>query len=171
MQCPNCKLENPIESLRCNCGYDFGTRTAATHNRALGLTVKELLGIESCLNLSFYAAVIAFIFLYSISWFSLPFLLEPRSNKTIALLLVIVAGAILAFAGYIWYMVSIYKTAKAINKPGGLYLLWAIGGPILSQIPIPIVSIALAVTPLIIKFLLSGEIRTMIRLRTLRDFH
>jgi hypothetical protein len=25
MQCPACKLENPPEALRCDCGYDFGS--------------------------------------------------------------------------------------------------------------------------------------------------
>src|SRR5437879_6525844 len=23
MKCPNCKLENPINSIRCDCGFDF----------------------------------------------------------------------------------------------------------------------------------------------------
>jgi hypothetical protein len=27
LECPNCKLINPPEALRCDCGYDFPTRS------------------------------------------------------------------------------------------------------------------------------------------------
>ena len=33
MKCPNCKLENPPTALRCDCGYDFPSATAATADR------------------------------------------------------------------------------------------------------------------------------------------
>jgi hypothetical protein len=181
MMCPNCKLENPPSALKCDCGYALGTRTSeksvsasAMDSQAPRLTVKDLLGIESRLNRSFYAAVSAYIFSFVLGLFFGP-LLNPRANlreNVMALLLVVVIllGAILAFAGYVWYVIAIYQTAKAIHKPYG-YLLWAILGPVLSILPIPIVSIALAVTPVTIKFLLSEELRTRARLQTLRDLH
>jgi hypothetical protein len=135
------------------------------------LSVKELMAIESRLNRSFYAAVIAVIISIVLNAYLIaPLLREPRENVALIALAVSI-GTLLALGGYIWYVVSIYATAKAMRKPFGLYLFWAIGGPILSLIPIPIVSRILSVTPLTIKFLLSGEIRTMIRLQTLRDLH
>jgi hypothetical protein len=165
MQCPNCKLENSFSSLKCSCGYVFEAKAGRTP----GLSVKELIGIEARLSRAFFAAVAAFIIYRAISIFSIPSAGGPRAG--LAVLLMIVLLFILAVAGYVWYVVSIYLTATAIKKPRGLYLFWAIGGPILSLLPIPIISIVLSVTPLTIKFLLSGEIRTMIRLQTLRDLH
>jgi hypothetical protein len=101
--------------------------------------------------------------------FSLPAIFNHPNNLPLALL--ILAVELLAFCGYVIYLVFICMTAIAVNKPFGLYLAWGIGGPLLSLFPIPIISTILGVTPLIIKFLLSGEIRTLIRLRTLRDLH
>jgi hypothetical protein len=166
MQCPNCKLENSFSSMKCSCGYVFKAKA----DKAPGLSVKELMRIDARLNRAFYAAVAAIIFYVAVSIFSISPVREPRSGSP-ALALIIVLFLILAVGAYVWYVVSIYLTATAIKKPTGLYLFWAIGGPILSLLPIPIISNVLTVTPLIIKFLLSGEIRTMIRLRTLRDMH
>lgn len=138
-------------------------------NQAPEPTVKDLLRIESRLNLAFYAAVISLLFYIVISLFLLPALVNSRERTL--LFLPVMALYFLAFCGYVWYLVSICLTAKAINKRFGLYLAWAIGGPILSLLPIPFVSTALGATPLIIKFLLTTEIQTLIRLRTLRDLH
>jgi hypothetical protein len=166
MQCPNCKLENSFSSLKCSCGYVFEAKA----NKTPGLSVKELMKIDARLNRSFYAAVAALIISIAVSIFSISPAREPRTGS-LALALIIILLLFSAVAAYVWYVVSIYLTAAAIKKPSGLYLFWAIGGPILSLLPIPIISIVLAVTPLIIKYLLSGEIRTMMRLQTLRDLH
>jgi hypothetical protein len=179
MLCPNCKLENQTGALKCGCGYDFETKKIPTSNATVGvdnrspkLTTKDLQVIESRLNRSFYVAVSAVILFIVINAFLSPLILTPGKNAARLLLaLVILAGGFLAFAGYVWYVISIYKTAKAINKSYGLYLSWAILGPVLSLLPIPIISHVLAVTPLTIKFLLSGEIRTMARFQTMRDLH
>jgi hypothetical protein len=141
-------------------------------NRTPRLAVGILHKIESRLNRSFYAAVSAWVICIVISGVFGPILLAPHGNR-IPLALMIMVLFLLALAGYVWYVVSIYATAKAIHKPNGVYLAWAILGPLLSQLPIPIpfISTALAVTPLIVKFILSNELRAMIRLQTLRDLH
>lgn len=180
MKCPKCSLEIQASASRCNCGYVFAAgamkesrSSAAAANRAPRLSVKGLNAIESRLNRSFYAAVVALIVYIVINGY---FGIHAVAFRNVVLLLIIMAAALLALGGYIWYVVSLSITAKAINKRCGPYLFWAIGGPILSLIPVPIplwgyVSMALAVAPLTIKFLLSGEIRTMIRFQTLRDMH
>jgi hypothetical protein len=177
MKCPNCQHENPDGISRCDCGYNFETRTVqkyniapAPANRPPRLSVQDLQGIESRLNRGFFAAVGAFVFCLFFNGVYGPMIRDPRANK-LSLALAILLCLLLAFAGYVWYVISIYQTAKAINKSGGLYLAWAILGPVLSLLPIPIVSLALSVSPLVIKFLLSNEIRTMTRLQTLRDLH
>jgi hypothetical protein len=140
---------------------------ASVSNSNGKLSVKDLYKIESRLNHGFAAAVIALLLYLGISIFFSPLARDP--DRLFVYLLIAGLVALLALCGYIWYIVSMYITARAIRKPAGLYLFWAIGGPILSLLPIPIVSIALAAAPLVIKFILSGEIQSMIRTQTSRS--
>src|SRR5215813_7928728 len=43
MECPNCKLISPPNSMRCDCGYDFQSGTAE-ENRTFSTSVKTGLG-------------------------------------------------------------------------------------------------------------------------------
>jgi hypothetical protein len=177
MKCPNCQRENPDSISRCDCGYDFETRTvqkgnipSAPGNPPRNLSVQDLQEIESRLNRAFMAAVSSCILYLVIGGMFGPMLLKPHAHK-LPLALAVIICLLLAFAGYIWYLISIYQTATAIHKSGGFFLTWAILGPVLSILPIPVISIALSVSPLIIKFLLANDLRTMTRMQTLRDLH
>jgi hypothetical protein len=95
MQCPNCKLENSFSALKCSCGYSFEAKT----DQKPGLSVKELMGIESRLNRSFYAAVTAVIISIVINLYLAPVLREPRENAALVAVAILVV-AILALGGY-----------------------------------------------------------------------
>jgi hypothetical protein len=185
MQCPNCQREKSIGRLQCDCGYNYETQAVQKSYsafrggiRAPRLAVHDLLKMESRLNRSFYAAVSALV-LYLINNLLLGPMLSDFSAYTMRVVLAIAVCLLLAIAGYVWYIVAVYQTAKIIHKPYGFYLVWVIIGPVLCQIPVLItlpmiysfVSMGLAATPLAAKFLLSNELRTMIRIQTLRDLH
>jgi hypothetical protein len=134
-------------------------------------SVRDLLTIELRLNRSFYAAVSSCVLFIVLAQVFGPTFLQPAGNKG-SLTLAMFVCLLLAIAGYIWYVISIYQTSKAIHKPNGLFLLWAIWGPVLSQIiRLPFISVALAVTSLLIKFFLSNKLQAMTRLQELRDRH
>ena len=47
MDCPQCKLVNPVSATRCDCGYDFETRTVAkpfatVEPKGIAITVKNV---------------------------------------------------------------------------------------------------------------------------------
>jgi hypothetical protein len=185
MQCPNCQREKSIGRLQCDCGYNYETQIVQkSHSafrggiRAPRLAVPDLLKIESRLNRSFYAAVCA-LAIYLVNNLLLRPMLFDFNAYTMRVVLAIAACLLLAIAGYSWYILTVYQTAKMIHKPYGFYLLWVVIGPVLCQVPIPIalpfissfISMCLAATPLAAKFLLSNELRTMIRIQTLRDPH
>jgi hypothetical protein len=72
---------------------------------------------------------------------------------------------------YAWYAMAAGEAAKALGEHGGVYLAWILIAPFAALIPIPVLSIAIAVSPLSIKFLLSGQLQSAIREQTFEVMH
>ena len=136
----------------------------------INLKVKDLHAIEDRLNRGFYAAVIALLIYLALAAYGSSFL-DTASPLAVWILIIILVSFLFAVAGYIWYVVSIARTTRALGKSSALYILWLLLAPILSLAPIPVISLIIGVSPLIIKFIISSEIRARIRSQTLRDLH
>ena len=72
---------------------------------------------------------------------------------------------------YVWYAIAAGAGAKALGETGWHYVLWILASPLLSMLPIPLVSTVTAVSPLSIKFLLGGQLQTAIREQTSMALH
>lgn len=135
------------------------------------LSVKDLNAIDARLNRSFYAAVAAVLIYLALIVFGSSFIKRPAGTDAPWIALIILFSFLLTIAGYIWYVVAIGLTTRALGKPAVLYIVWLLAAPPLSLIPIPFVSAIIGASPLAIKFIISGDIRTRIRFQTLRDLH
>lgn len=72
---------------------------------------------------------------------------------------------------YVWYALATGEAAKALGDTGWAYMTWILAAPFVALVPIPAVSIAIAVSPLAIKFLLSGQLQSAIREQTFEVMH
>jgi hypothetical protein len=90
MQCPRCKLENPSTASRCDCGYDFETKTVQTSYapQAMPKAIKTSLVVLVVANvvLGLVAlsngdpARIFGVIVWSVAVWMLYFMLVKRSN-------------------------------------------------------------------------------------------
>lgn len=125
-------------------------------------STEDLLAIESRLG-SFLVCVAAL--LAYIAW---PFDVDamPREWGPGVMLAVIVLGPLVLLLGaYLWFAVSVGRAEKAVGENATLFVLWVLAAPLLSVLPIPIVSTLIA-SPLSLKFLLSRELRSKIHDQT-----
>ena len=88
-----------------------------------------------------------------------------------ALSWVYVTLVLVQFGCYVWYALAAGEAAKALGEAGWIYLTWILIAPFAALIPIPVLSIAIAVSPLSIKFLLSGQLQSAIRDQTFEVMH
>ncbi len=72
---------------------------------------------------------------------------------------------------YVWFAIAAGAAARALGGTAWHYIVWILASPILSMIPIPLVSTVIAVSPLSIKFLLGGQLQTAIRDQTSMALH
>jgi hypothetical protein len=92
---------------------------------------------------------------------------ESRLNSAFVLAVVAVVCGI---GAGLWLRSAAIGRAATFLVPGPWkYLLWVLAAPFLALIPIPIVSTPIAVSPLSLKFLCSGQLRNEIRERMLAD--
>ena len=123
-------------------------------------SVEELMAVESRLNRSLVACVLAV--LASFIW---TFLARPGSGVgwvSLGLLL-------LQMGCYVWFAIAAGAAAKILGEAAWKYVVWILAAPFLALVPIPVVSTIIGVSPLSIKFLLGGHLQAAIRARTFED--
>jgi hypothetical protein len=69
-------------------------------------------------------------------------------------------------AAYAWFAYAATVAAGRVGRPKVLVLGWLLAAPVLSLLPIPILSTVLLASPLSLKFVLAGELRAIIHERT-----
>ena len=74
-------------------------------------------------------------------------------------------------ASYVWYAIAAGAAAKVLGDTGWKYAAWIMAAPFLAQLPIPIVSTLIAVSPLSIKFLLGSQLQAAIRQEGFASIH
>lgn len=91
---------------------------------------------------------------------------EPGTMSTTTLTLLFVQ-----LVSYVWYAVAAGAAARVLGDAGWKYVTWILAAPFLAQLPIPILSTLIAVSPLSIKFLLGGQLATAIRQEGFAGIH
>jgi hypothetical protein len=132
-------------------------------------SVQELLSVETWLDRSFLIGVIAV--LAQLAW---PLFLKGTAIDTGPLGMILYAGlALLVIAAYVGFAICVARAARAVGSPWLLFLAWVLGAPlfsiVLACVPIPLLGTAVLASPLSLKFLLSGQLRSEIEYRTLHD--
>jgi hypothetical protein len=128
-------------------------------------SVEELMAAETWLNRSFTAAVVAL--LANLAWMLTLAKVEGEPRGVVAL--VMPALFVLEMGCYVWFAVSAGRAAKLLGGTGWTYVAWIIAAPLLSALPIPIVSLIIQASPLSIKFLLGNQLERAIRESVLAD--
>jgi hypothetical protein len=82
---------------------------------------------------------------------------------------VLLALGLALLPAYVWFAVAATRVARALGKAWGGYLAWLLLAPLFSCLPIPVVSVLLTASPLSLKFLLSGQLRSEIHDRTFAE--
>lgn len=72
-------------------------------------------------------------------------------------------------ASYAWFATEVTLAASALGRKPVPYLIWMLAAPGLALLPLPVISIAIAASPLSLKFRLAGQLREEIHERTFRD--
>ncbi len=125
-------------------------------------SVEDLLAVEARLDRSFAAAVV--FFLLQTGW---PLLARMMEQGGAAWVTVVNVALWLSFlAAYIWFAVAAAAAAGSVGRSRMLVGAWIVLAPFLALLPIPIVSLLIGASPLSIKFILSGELRSEIQRKT-----
>jgi hypothetical protein len=129
--------------------------------------VDELIKVESRLTRSFFAAAAGFLavmlFIMFVARRGPTGAIEPAS--------VFWTLVLVQYVCYVWYAISAGRAAKALREPGWKYVVWILVAPFLANLPIPVISTLIGVSPLAIRFLLGGRIQTAIRDASVADLH
>jgi hypothetical protein len=124
-----------------------------------------LVQADTRLSRSFIVAVVAV--LASLVWAM--FIADPRDPAQGRTVMLVLLG--IQLVSYIWYAVAAGAAAKVLGDAGWKYAAWIIAAPFLAQLPIPIVSTLIAVSPLSIKFLLGSQLQAAIRQEGFASIH
>lgn len=126
-------------------------------------SLDELLAIEKQLDRSFLASIAALLVV--LAWPLLLRVMLQRGAVGAGAASYLLALAVLVGC-YLWFAVGVGRAARAVDGNVLAFVLWVLLAPLLSLVPIPIVSSVLLASPLSLKFLLSGRLRAKIHART-----
>jgi hypothetical protein len=126
----------------------------------MNTSVDTLLAADSHLTRSFIAAVAGALAVMLWTVFA------GSALSWVSLVLVLAQ-----FGCYVWYAIATGEAAKALGDTGWAYMTWILAAPFVALVPIPVVSTVIAVSPLSIKFLLSGQLQSAIREQTFEVMH
>ena len=130
-------------------------------------TVEDLIARETQLTRSFAGFVVA----WAAGWAWPMFMaskFEERDAATAAIWLLLLFVQLLLRG---WYAYAAAMAAKALGGTGWHYAVWIFLAPVLSYLPIPLVSMAIAASPLSIKFLLGNQLQAAIRDQGMASLH
>jgi hypothetical protein len=125
-----------------------------------------MLAIESRLDRAFAIAVTAI--LCQIGWPLALVAMEQGDSRWGTIVFIVLS--VLVLLAYVWYAIAVGKAARAVDRPGGLFTAWVLGAPFAAfLVRVPLLGTIIAVSPLSLKFVLSGELRSKIHDKTFRD--
>ena len=131
------------------------------------VTVEDLIARESALTRSFAGFAAAWLAGWAWPMFMASYF-EQRNAGALAIWLFLLLVQ-LCLRG--WYAYAAAMAAKALGGTGWHYAVWILVAPLISLLPIPLVSTAIAASPLSIKFLLGGQLQTAIRQQSMMVLH
>jgi hypothetical protein len=132
-------------------------------------SIDQLLDIERQLDRSFVVSVVLLLALLGLPVYLR--LTDQYGQRWAAVLAATLGVALLA--SYVWFAVSVSRTVKALGRNWRPYLAWLVLAPLFFPLafclPIPLLPWAIAASPLSLKFLLSGQLRSEIHDRTFAE--
>jgi hypothetical protein len=126
----------------------------------MNTSVDDLLTADSHLTRSFVAAVAGALAVMAWAVFA-----GSGPSWTLAVLV------LAQFGCYVWYAFAAGESAKTLGDKGWPYVAWILAAPFVALAPIPVVSTVIAVSPLVIKFLLGSQLQNAIHEQTLEVLH
>lgn len=126
----------------------------------MNTSVDSLLAADSHLTRSFVAAVAGALAVAAWAVFA------GSGLSWIPVLLVLAQ-----FGCNVWYALAAGEAAEALGQTRWPYMAWILAAPFVALVPIPIFSTVIAISPLVIKFLLGGQLQSAIREQTFEVLH
>jgi hypothetical protein len=127
---------------------------------------ERLLDVEANLDRSFAATVLAFVVaaMWPVALRAMTLDDQPWTGPSW------LALGIVAVALYLWFAYAAMTAAGCVGRSKGLIGTWIILAPVIGAVlPIPLVSLAIQVSPLSLKFILASEIRSEIHDQTFAE--
>jgi hypothetical protein len=133
----------------------------------MAMTIEELIHAEAALGRAF----VGYLFAVgsALAWPMIAAGISPEPTAGIGFVTLGLWAVQIAL--YVWFAMAAGAAARALGGTAWHYIVWILASPILSLVPIPLVSTVIAVSPLSIKFLLGGQLQAAIRDQTSMAMH
>lgn len=133
----------------------------------MSMTIEQLIHAEAALARAF----VGYLFAVgsALGWPMIAAGISPEPTVTIGF--VTLGLWVVQIGLYVWFAMAAGAAARALGGTAWHYIVWILASPVLSLVPIPLVSTVIAVSPLSIKFLLGGQLQAAIREQTSMVMH